>query len=119
MSVSGVAGIRFVMVAVAVNLVHLCAGLPMPTARTMHDELTASFAAVGDASERPSVIPLSSRMLTAVFAAGLRAALWCGNAGIRARAVVGVAGVLTQTATFAYAQARRFGRIDAPLAGAV
>jgi hypothetical protein len=63
--VAGLAGIGFVLVAVAINLVYLPAGLPMPAARKTHQELTDSFAAVGDALERPSLIARESRMLTA------------------------------------------------------
>jgi hypothetical protein len=56
MTFTGVAGVGSVMVAAAVNLVCLRAGLPMPMARKTHHLFTDSFVAVGDVLDCPSAI---------------------------------------------------------------
>lgn len=106
---AGLGGIGFVLVAVVVNLIYVRGGLPMPVSGKDIGAVTQSFANVGDALKKPSVLAPSTWLFTTVFAAGLLAVLWDGGFDARAWAVVGFAGVIMQNATFSGVEALRFG----------
>ncbi|GAB2691958.1 2-oxoglutarate/malate transporter [Nocardia thraciensis] len=105
---AGLGGIGFVVLAIVVNVFYVRGRLPMPMSGRSLDEVVESFAAVGDALKRPSVLAPLTWVCTTVFAAGLLAQLWRGGTGVGAWALVGFAGVLMQNVTFACVEALRF-----------
>ncbi len=108
---AGVGGIGFVLLALVVNVLYVRARLPQPAAGGSLDEVTATFAGIGDALRRPSVLVPVTWLCTTVFAAGLLAVLW--RDGPSPWALVGFAGVLMQNVTFAVVEALRFGLASA------
>jgi hypothetical protein len=110
---ASLAGIGFVLAAITVNLFYVRAGMPLPTSGKNLDAATDSFATVGDALKRPSVIAPVAWLCTTVFAAGLLSVLWRSGSDQGAWALVGFAGVLLQNATFTCVEALRFGMATA------
>lgn len=110
---AGLGGITFVLVGIALNVVYVRAGLPLPTSGKDLDAVTNSFATIGDGLKRPSVVAPVLWLCTTVFAAGLMSVLWRGDADQGAWALVGFAGVLMQNATFTCVEALRFGMATA------
>ncbi|MCV7287070.1 hypothetical protein H7J87_17240 [Mycolicibacterium wolinskyi] len=106
---AGLGGIGFVLVAVVVNVIYVRGGLPMPVAGKDIGAVTDSFATVGDALRKPSVLAPAMWLFTTVFAAGLLTVLGDGGGDARAWALVGFAGVIMQNATFTCVEALRFG----------
>ena len=121
--VAGLAGMGFVLVAVAINVVYIRAGLPLPGSHQGLDAATRAFAVVGDGLRKPSVAAPVSWLCTTVFAAGLLAVLWrdgsAGSASVGSAgwALVGFAGVLMQNVTFTCVEALRFGMAAAAAHG--
>lgn len=106
-SLAGAGGIGFVVLAVVVNVLYARGGLPLP-GRSLA-EATGALAAVGDRLRKPSVVAPATWVCTTVFAAGLLAVMWRGEAETDAWVVVGFAGILMQNATFTVVEALRFG----------
>lgn len=102
-------GLGFVVSAFAINFLYVRARLPLPLAAGSLNEVAESFAGVGNALKRPSVIAAATWLCTTAFAAGMLAVLWHGGTGAGAWALVGFAGVLMQNATFTVVEALRFG----------
>ncbi|WP_024803382.1 hypothetical protein [Nocardia sp. BMG51109] len=108
LDLAGLGGLGFVLSAVVINGLYIRGRLPMPMSGQNLDAVVDSFAAVGNALKRPSVIAPTLWLCTTVFAAGLLGRLWHGGAGTEAWALVGFAGVLMQNVTFACVEALRF-----------
>lgn len=106
---AGVGGIGFVLLAITINIAYVRAGLPMPASKQSLAEVSDALAALGGRLRRPSVLAPATWLFTTVFAAGLLAALWSGDAEANAWALAGFAGVLMQNATFVVVEALRFG----------
>ncbi|GAB3440022.1 hypothetical protein [Actinophytocola sediminis] len=121
-SLAGMGGIGFVLVAIFVNVIYIRIGLPMPNSGQSVEEVADSLAAIGDRLRGPSVIVPVTWLCTTVFAAGLLAELWRGDLATDGWLLVGFAGVLMQNATFTVVEAFRFGMVAAaqrrdPIAG--
>lgn len=111
MSITGLAGaggIGFVLLAITANLIYIRGGLPVPGSGKDVAEVTASFASLGGALKKPSVLMPAAWLCTTVFGAGLLSALWHGGTAPGAWALAGFAGVLMQNAAFAVVEALRF-----------
>lgn len=115
--VAGLGGIGFVLVGIAINLIYVRARLPMPGSGASLEAVTDTFATIGDALRRPSVLAPVTWLCTTVFAAGLLSVLWRGGSGAEAWALVGFAGVLMQNVTFTCVEALRFGMASAATHG--
>ncbi|MFB4270434.1 hypothetical protein [Nonomuraea sp. GTA35] len=113
MVLSGLGGVGFVLVGVAVNVLYLRSGLPLPTSGKGLEAATDSYEKVADALKKPSVLVPVTWLCLTLFAAGLLSVLWDGSADQRAWALVGFAGVLLQNATFTCVEALRFGMATA------
>lgn len=109
-SLAGVAGLGFVLLAVAINVAYLRVGLPMPGARLTLSAATAALAGAGKKIKAPSVFAPAGWLCTTLFAGGLLGVLWRGD-GTESNswALVGFAGVLMQNAAFMVVEALRFG----------
>jgi hypothetical protein len=112
---ASLAGIGFVLAALAVNFVYVRAGLPLPTSGENLLEVTDSYAALADALKGPSVIAPALWLCTTLFAAGLLSMSWRTGSEERAWALVGFAGILLQNATFTSVEALRFGMATAAI----
>ncbi|MEU7768997.1 hypothetical protein AB0B25_28400 [Nocardia sp. NPDC049190] len=112
-TVAGLGGLAFVSAAVVINLIYVRGRLPFPMSAQSVDAVEESFAGVGDALKRPSVLAPATWLCTTIFAAGLLSVLWRGGEGAQAWALVGFAGVLMQNATFTVVEALRFGMATA------
>ncbi|MUL41090.1 hypothetical protein FZ103_07825 [Streptomonospora sp. PA3] len=112
-SMAGLAGIGFVVAAIAVNIVYVRARLPLPGTAASLEAAAGAYAGIGEALKKPSVAAPLSWVCTTVFAAGLLSVLWRGGSGAGAWALVGFAGVLMQNATFTVVEALRFGMASA------
>jgi hypothetical protein len=108
-SLAGVGGIGFVLLAIIINVVYVRAGLPLPNSGQPLAVVTDSLASIGGRLRKPSVAAPAGWLFTTVFAAGLLAALWRDEAETNAWALAGFAGVLMQNATFMVVEALRFG----------
>jgi hypothetical protein len=116
-SLAGASGVGFVLLAFAINGVYIRAGLPLPTSGLSLEATTDALAKVGDRIKKPSVVAPATWLFTTLFAAGLLAALWRGEAETDAWAMAGFAGVLMQNATFMVVESLRFGMAAAAVHG--
>lgn len=113
---SGLAGIGFVLVLVLANVVLTYAGFPTPSEAVDHDEIIAVFASEADTLRLASTLLPAAWLLATIFAAGVFAALWRGDrARTEAWSLVGLAGVLTQSAVFAGVEATRLALASAAI----
>lgn len=116
-TMAGLGGIGFVLVAVTINVIYVRARMPMPGSGRSLEAVTDTFATIGDALKRPSVLAPATWLCTTVFAAGLLSVLWRGGSDTGAWALVGFAGVLMQNVTFTCVEALRFGMVSAAAHG--
>lgn len=114
---SGVAGIGFAVMLVAVNPVLSRAGLPLPGSGRSLAAISDSLAAAAERIRAPSVIVPVAWLCTTVFSAGLLATLWRDDPETDALALVGFAAFLTQNAVFAVVEGLRFGLTSAATRG--
>ncbi|MBF6327846.1 hypothetical protein [Nocardia transvalensis] len=110
---AGLGGFGFVLFAVALNVVYVRGGLPIPGSGKNFDAGVEAYGVVGEALKKPSVAAPAGWLFTTVFAAGLLSVLWRGGSGPEAWALVGFGGVLMQNATFTCIEALRFGMASA------
>lgn len=116
-ALAGLGGFGFVLVGITLNLVYARARLPIPGAGQSLEAATDTYATIGGALKRPSVLAPATWLCTTVFAAGLLSVLWRGGSGPEAWALVGFAGVLMQNVTFTCVEALRFGMASAAIHG--
>ncbi|MGH3588420.1 MAG: hypothetical protein ACRDQ0_19110 [Pseudonocardia sp.] len=105
---AGLGGIAFVLVGIALNVVYVRIGVPLPTSGKDLEAVTDAYAALGAGLRRSSAVAPVLWVCTTVFAAGLLSVLWRGGSGQGGWALVGFAGVLLQNATFTCVEALRF-----------
>lgn len=105
---AGLAGLGFVLLLLVANVVLTAAGFPTPSEAADTGEITAVFATGAGALRLASALLPAAWLLATVFAAGVCAALWrSGRARAEAWALVGLAGVLMQSAVFTGVEASR------------
>ena len=105
---SGLAGIGFVVVLVLGNVVLLAAGFPTPSDAVDLDAVAAVFAAEGGTLRLVSALLPAAWLLATVFAVGVASAVWRRErARGEAWSLVGLAGILMQSVTFAAVEATR------------
>ncbi|MGP3930122.1 hypothetical protein [Nonomuraea sp. KM88] len=112
-TLAGLGGMTFVLMLAVLNYMYVRVGVLFPTSDKDLDAVTDSFARLGSAFKRMSVIVPVAWVSTTIFAAGLLSTLWRGGTGTTAWALVGFAGVLMQNAVFMCAEALRFGMVAA------
>jgi hypothetical protein len=105
---SGAAGIGFVALLIAANLILTTAGFPTPSDAVEVGELPAIFIAGSDALRLASTLLPAAWLLAILFTAGAVMTLWAGDvASARAWSLVGFAGVVMQCVAFAGVEAAR------------
>ncbi|MEH0936433.1 hypothetical protein [Micromonospora psammae] len=105
---AGIAGIGFVVILVAANLLLTAAGFPTPSEAASLDEITTVFAAGSGSLRLASALLPAAWLLATVFAVGVCV---CLRRDERARtdpwSLVGLAGVLMQSVVFTSVEATR------------
>ncbi|TDC43286.1 hypothetical protein [Micromonospora sp. KC213] len=111
---AGVAGIGFVVILIAANLLLTAAGFPTPSQAASVDEITTVFAA-GSASLRlASALLPTAWLLATIFAVGVCVGLRRDETSrTDPWSLVGVAGVLMQSVTFTSVEATRLALMSA------
>ncbi|MBG6105258.1 hypothetical protein IW249_005672 [Micromonospora vinacea] len=111
---AGIAGIGFVIILIAANLLLTAAGFPTPSEATSVDEITAVFAAESGALRMASALLPAAWLLATIFAVGVCV---CLQRDQRSRtdpwSLVGLAGVLMQSVVFTAVEATRLALMSA------
>lgn len=108
--VSGAAGLGFVLLLIAANLILTSAGFPTPSDAVGIDQVTEVFAAERAALRLASALLPAAWLLATLFTAGVVSRLWATDrTSARAWSLVGFAGVIMQCAVFTGVEATRLG----------
>jgi hypothetical protein len=111
--VAGLSGLGFILILLVANLILSAGGFPVPSERPALDAVVAAYSAGEGTLHAASALLPAAWLLATVFAAGLFVSHPTGNGW----AVVGLAGVLMQSVTFAAVEATRLAVAAAATAG--
>ncbi|RKN39635.1 hypothetical protein [Micromonospora endolithica] len=106
--VAGIAGVGFVVILIAANLILTAAGYPTPSEAVTIDEITTVFAVGGGSLRLASALLPAAWLLATVFAVGVCGHLWRHEPSrTHPWSLVGLAGILMQSAVFTGVEATR------------
>ncbi|MTK02197.1 hypothetical protein [Micromonospora sp. CP22] len=111
---AGIAGIGFVAILVAANLLLTAAGFPTPSERASVEEIAAVYATGAGSLRLASALLPAAWLLATVFAVGVCARLGRSErGGVDPWSLVGLAGVLMQSVVFTSVEATRLALMSA------